>query len=105
MKLTEQILLTILMSATEAAFGEFIDAQYESRKFEQSIKLGEEAVNHTGSSGTVAYFCTEESMISSAKYDAPNQYWAWEESVTEQLRPYGLFVEPINGVEYGIYSA
>lgn len=69
-----------------------------------SIKVGEEAENHTGSNGCYAYFCIEESLVRDARDMLPSTYYKWEDALQDALRPLGLYAEPINSCEYALYE-
>jgi hypothetical protein len=87
-----------------ATIGQGWEHGVEAAKVCKTIKTGEEAQDHTGQD-VLGYFCTEESLMTTAYYEAPNLYWAWEESLSQFLGNNGLFLEPINHLEYAVYQA
>ena len=98
------------MKLTEAALRNIVKKSFDDRQLEiaeyilNSVKIGRYAEDHTGSEGIKAYFSTEGTSITAMYYDAPTLFWEWLESITSELEPYGLFVEPINSCEFGIYD-
>jgi hypothetical protein len=69
-----------------------------------SIKVGEEAEIHTGSNGCHAYFCIEESLVRDLRDMFPSTYGEWEDALHDALKPYGLYAEPINSIEFALYA-
>ena len=94
---------TQLIAALNSAFATLGGGFTPEKSVLNSIKIGEEAADHTGS-GCLAYFCVEESLVMSAYYDAPSLYWAWEEALQDALKPYGLFAERLTSCEFGLYK-
>jgi hypothetical protein len=76
----------------------------ENKGIIDSIKIGKEADYHMGSNGSAGYFAIEDSILSSAYYDFPSIYHKFVEAVDAGLKPFGLFAEPRNSVEFGIYN-
>lgn len=103
-KLTNESLTEILRKAV-AATGYEAD-EGDVKNLFASVKVGEEAENHTGSKGALGYFATEGTVVSSMYYDAPSLYWKFEEAVNAGLAKIipGAFAEPINSVEFAIYN-
>lgn len=99
---TKQQLQDALTKAFNAALGDL--DEHEQRVLFRSIKLGEDAELHTGCSGCVGYFATEESLISSCYYDFPDAHHKFEETLQAELSPLGLFCEPKNHVEFCIFN-
>lgn len=97
--ITHSQLVNALNSAFAALGGDFKPEPSVIR----SIRIGEEASDHTGS-GCLAYFAIEESVVMSCYYDAPSLYWAWEEALQVALKPYGLFTEMLTSCEFGLYN-
>lgn len=92
---------TGLRKGFEAALGS--DIERDLKKAIQSIKLGEEAEEHTGSAGCLAYFCTEETSVPHLYNEFPSAYWKWEEAIQDTLTPLGYFMENINNCELSIW--
>ena len=101
-RLTATQLAKILAAAYTVALGAE-DSERDIAELQSTVKIGSDAVGHTGQTGISAYFATESTMISSAQYDFPSVVWAFEETLQKGLEPFGMFAEPINGCEYGIY--
>lgn len=85
----------------EEALGNDFDR--DIRKCLESIKMGEEAEEHTGSAGCLAYFCTEETSVPHLYNEFPSAYWKWEEAIQDTLTPLGYFMENINNCELSIW--
>lgn len=76
----------------------------ENKGLLDSIKIGKEADYHMGSNGSAGYFAIEDSILSSAYYDAPSIYHSFVDAVDAGLKEFGLFAEPRNSVEFGIFN-
>ena len=101
--ITVEDLKTIISNALKTVIGE--EDGDDMKRIFHSVKVGEDAKNHTGSVfGCEGYFCVEGSIVSSFYYDAPERHCKFMESIDLGLKEFGLFVEPINAVEFGIYE-
>lgn len=69
-----------------------------------SVKTGKDAQKHTDSPHCSAYFCIEESLVRDLRDMFPSTYGEWEDALHDALKPYGLYAEPINSVEFALYA-
>lgn len=96
---------TIKQAITNAfsTIGQGWEHGVEAIKVSKTIKTGKDAQDHTGQD-VLGYFCTEESLITTAYHEVPSLYYEWEESLSQFLSDRGLHMEPINSCEYAIYG-